>query len=769
MKKLLIILGSVSIVASSGSTAACSWGNKYKADIVKDVQDYIAASSFVAQSAILNNKNGANMDLDYTAGYIKSLKIIDVLGEEWIKGIGNSTITKESSLEFLIKQVFGTDRYKVNKDDLEKDSKIAASMAEFDQEAKQKTLSGNNSTAKTLSLVSGLVNILFGSSSFSPQGQGALLESIIGSGDTVGGLIKGILNPELIKTLDSILSEDGLINLIKQGLREVPGKVEGQTGVTLQQAANSCMQQIVEALVNKDYTALVVPLVQYVRVLGYYFGEFKDYINAVDVDDVIRHDNGFINIFDKVKTNAEIITEVIEKNGGKIDEKKLTQINFKDLFGMLQFFLVPDRKDRNGINFQKLIAILFQTPSKPGLENPFFGSLLKAAQDLLETKLAAKKIAPDAIKTLVNFLIPLLKEVGNAFANQGPLPKQDSIKALLKFIGSIGIEALKPFKPLLDYLNSNQEIFDNLLGALYNGNVLSGILNALKEGGVVDISDDIINTFTNIKAVLTTPIAKLLQAFGLDIETKAMFLYGLKTVSISDIIDSAAGFFETGRKYPNSKAEYILDTKDIAALLEALNTPDLIKWKEGMKIEGYDDEFSNTLSALLVAIVYPNNVELSETNANPNGISKASFILGLRKNANNIGFDNFKEGSVYDAIYQAYGNKDNPEDPISEIKGNTMSKMANLLIKVSKWIQDDSLPAYVNDKFGDYLDQKNWSTKFISEENFYNVYNDAFIKYELHYTNKKTKAEQTYTITIKRDRVKGHENPGKVWKVYSID
>ncbi|AUF83623.1 MOLPALP family lipoprotein [Mesoplasma syrphidae] len=768
MKKLLIILGSVSIFASSGSTAACSWGNKYKADIVKDVQDYIAASSFVAQAAILNNKDGANMDLDYTASYIKSLKIVDVLGEEWIKGIGNSTITKESSLEFLLKQVFGNDRYKVNKDDLEQDSKIARSMAEFDEEAKQKTLSGNSSTAKTLSLISGLVNILFGGSSFTPQGQGALLESIIGSGDTIGNLIKGILTPQLIETLDSALSEKGLINLLKQALKEIPGKQPGQEYVTVKDAVNSCMKQIIDAIIKKDTTSLVVPLIQYIRVLAYYMSEFKPYLNNVDVNDVIKTDAGFVNIFDMTKTNSEIVSEVLLKNDGKINEEKFDQINFKELFSFLQIFLVPEQKDRNGINFQKLISILFQTPSIPELENPFFGALLTNLKDILQTQLATKLASSDAVNEVVGLIIKLLKDIGNAFANQGPLPGKDSLKIILKILGMLGIESLKPYKPLFDYLNTNSEIFDNLLGSLYSGNALSGILKALNDGGVIKISDEIINSLTNIKTVLTTPIAKLLKAFGIDIETKAIFLYGLKTISLADIIDSAASFFETGRKYPNSKSEYILDTKDMANLLDVLNTPELIKWKD-KPIEGYPEIFNNTLSALLVAIVYPNDIELTEESPKLNGISKASYILGLRKKADNTGFDNFKENSVYDAIYQAYGNKELPESPMAEIKGKTMSKMANLLIKVSKWIQDKSLPAYVNDKFGDYLDQKNWTTKFLSEENFYYVYNDAFIKYELYYNDKESKTRQTYIVTIKRDRIKGHENPGKEWKVYAID
>ncbi|WP_026389755.1 MOLPALP family lipoprotein [[Acholeplasma] multilocale] len=796
MKKLLAILGAISITASSTATIACTTVNDYKASIERQIKNYIEISSIKAQSAILNDKDGKNFSLDYTSGHFKSQKVADVLGKDFIEvPMGETQDT--TTMERLFSQMFGDEDYRVNANDFEnKDSDFIKSMAE----STDTTITGDSSILKTLSLVSAAASVLLGSNFNS--GISATIEGAIVT-DLVANALKGIVTPSLIETVEGLSTDTSTIGLIINGIREGFNNSDiKEFSGTLNDLFNErSIVNIIGALVGELITggnimdalmSMLPDIIKYVRTLVYYINQFDTYKGQLDIYDIVDP----TKIFSKTKTNEQVVEEVLRRD---FDYEAYTKISLQDLFSTLQMLLSPEKKDRKGYNFQKLLVMLFAQPKAEGINNPVIGGILAALEsilglvgqsgaDLLNTILEALGLDPNSLEPWIKELIldllkggtsAIVEAIENIFydiANQGNKSKGllNTIATILKLIPS------KPVKAIANYLLSpvGQNALDNLYLAIFDGDFILDILKALKDGGV-NINNSVITGFARLnskglRGLLTTPLADVLAIFGLNIVDSATFLYGLKWTSLSDIMDSAALQFETNRDTPSKdNTKYKFDTDHIVNLLDALvgETSTTIKWVDGTTPPSdfpTNESLPKTLlGQILMTLGYEKQLVLEDNGTEIKEL-KSTYLLGMRKvNGKNI----FKEGSLFGVLGNMYGNYYDQTTGVNSAKpeeAKTMQKVIDGLLRVVTWLDNKSMAVYVKDTFSDALNQKNWTTRHISNTDIHDAHKDAVIKYELIFNNNDTKAKEKYDVTIKRYAVNPGQDPVATWKITDI-
>jgi len=254
----------------------------------------------------------------------------------------------------------------------------------------------------------------------------------------------------------------------------------------------------------------------------------------------------------------------------------------QDLIANLKYYLVPNPKDPNGTNLQKLITILFENGNR--VKNPFGEIILtqgigKLISNLLQKALGQNfdqlknKINKDgknkaqieakiwALKNILNnnassmdeIIGDLIYNVVLKLAHNDDLnPLYQSIKTILNLINLQG-DAGNIVKAVTDLFDSpkGQGYLAFPFQALYRGEMINDLIEAIQpnlpkddEGNQIDLSK--YKKLKNLSTILTTDIKTLLETFG--VAKIPDFLYHLKTVSISSLITKLGEIYNINEK-----------------------------------------------------------------------------------------------------------------------------------------------------------------------------------------------------------------------------
>ncbi|WP_027063086.1 hypothetical protein [Mesoplasma seiffertii] len=153
MKKILLILSSISISASSITTVSCSFGNQVKVSITNKINALMLGSSYAAKTAILNSEK--SFDASWMDSKYKSLSLESEVGYDPINHQGNVASSK-STIKDLSKFVFGNQgKYIFTPTDTNSSANI--------QNNTENTIKPTSDNTKSISLIVKAVQTLLGS------------------------------------------------------------------------------------------------------------------------------------------------------------------------------------------------------------------------------------------------------------------------------------------------------------------------------------------------------------------------------------------------------------------------------------------------------------------------------------------------------------------------------------------------------------------------------------------------------------------------------
>ncbi|ATZ20794.1 MOLPALP family lipoprotein [Mesoplasma coleopterae] len=808
MKKMLLSLTAVSMLASSTATVSCTYTMKAKSEFVKSIQKIINVANVSAEAQILTSSNTPNSNLTINDYNNNSKKINGIEYSTTNANISYSyTLNNFSGMkasQFLPKEdLLLSPSNKPNDDNTKMDRYLfknygsnwvnninSSSITNNDTHKGKKT--GSSSITSTASLVSSIIGVVLGSD-FSVSEAGFLNDNIA----TILNQLPDDTKLSLAKALDELsLKFETLPVSLKESfsnpLNAYVGKTkyEAITEISSKFWADIFKKGTGENSTNEKAGTLnkISSALHYIFTLMWYIQEFANIIDKnITPDDL-----------------SVVLSEKIDAN----DVKNYDQINLNKTFKILNNFLNPGRDIRKAKN---LVIVLFGIPSatdhfKPKsniIVEPIFQALSNNPSSTPKTyvlKSNQSKMFGLNITEVIKFLTDILK------ANNS-LPKE-IVKEIIRLLGvlqeilasenkdiytiiqSLLNEAI--FKPLTEdgksilligdilYLlaesvnakNDNKVVIDsdpllkissltgsqNPFKALYEGGLLKSIFQIInyfttKDGSKEPMfSDVVIKNFKDLSSIFNTKMDIIFtQMLNINYDSNMQFLYGLKNSSIATIVDTISKQFID----PIEGKEYFLDLGAIRNIILSFFNSSY----GSISINNVDYTKPNNLFATLkVVSAALKNESVTFDKTVVNDSKSIVNVLGL----NPANPNKFMEGSIFDSIAQAYGHGvivDGNRVEMPEKRENTI-KMISVMLEGISWMSKTSEREYYNDNFGHFFDQENWKNQIISYSNFDKIHNDAEIKYNLIYQNKKYKIKETYQVTLKRDKVPLNESIG---------
>ncbi|ATZ21475.1 MOLPALP family lipoprotein [Mesoplasma tabanidae] len=813
MKKVLLSLTAFSMLASSTATVSCTYTIKARDKFVKSIQKIINVANVSAEAQILTSTNAPNSNL-VVEGYKNNSKKINGIEYSTTNAnfqysylINNFSTMKAS--QFLPKEDLVPSMNGNNHDDNVKMDRylfknygsdwvdLITSTSIKNNESYKGTKTGSSSITNTASLASSLLGIIFGSD-FSTAEAGFLNDNIA----TLLNQLPGSTKESLAKTLDEI---SGKVEKLPDISNTLVNPLKKQIGKTKYEAINEISSNFWSSILKKDNAETnevnegeiggtiktVASVLQYIFTVFWYIQEFADIIDqTVSSDDLTR-----------------ILTETVDKK----DVKNYDQINLNKTFKILNNFLNPGRdtqkaknlvvvllgiptqtnnfKPKSNIIFEPLFKVLAgnsstspqtkqKAVSKRSDNSRMFGLNIEQIIKLLRDIIKSNNSLPAGIINELLRLISILQEIlasddKSTFAiiqtviNEAvfrPLTEKDKsilfVGDILYYLadsinqknGKVVIDSA-PFKKI-SALSGNQNPF----GALYDGGLLKSIFQTINyfttksENGKAIFSDVVIKNFKDLSSIFNTKMDIIFtQMLNVNYDNNLQFLYGMKNSTIASIVEAISKQFID----PIAGNEYFLDLGAIRKIILSLFN------KSYSSIEIQDENVlssPNNLFATLKVVSAALKNKTVKFDGKEVKDSKAIInVLGLNPENSN----QFKKGSIFDSIAQAYGHGvvendgDNPVE-MPEKRENTVKLISTLLEGVS-WMSKVSEKAYYDDNFGHFINQNNWTSQIISYTNFDKIHEDAEIKYNLIYKNNKYKIKETYQVTLKRDKTPASE------------
>ncbi|ATZ17374.1 MOLPALP family lipoprotein [Williamsoniiplasma luminosum] len=417
LKKLLILLGTTSIMAASVTVVGFSFANKTLASIEAKVRNYINISSTVARGAIVGQKkdardgNGAGIALSYAGSYMNGQKLGDVVDGD----LGN---LKDIKVSQLLSTMF-------NEVNVAKNPYTVANWGSFNNHVDpdvglnlekdgekidvNKGITGKSSFADTFGLITGVLSMLL-SIDFDGGANAPLIESLL-STSLVSGPIKGMMGDEtvgssILEKLDPIIkggltgktlfqqlkdamSEDDLTNpetlkfgevfVIRtkqfwQGLAEIlfsgtktfgPDQEKAKTEYDnwMTYVANKGAEAIfgTEDKINVAFNWMTIDgitkIIRYLRTLLVYVQEFQKLADKLPIDKIIDHNHLFSIDIDQTngKVAANIWKEGLYINPSDVINNGSNQI--KASSGYVRWTKTGNTYAQV-INFQQVVGLL---------------------------------------------------------------------------------------------------------------------------------------------------------------------------------------------------------------------------------------------------------------------------------------------------------------------------------------------------------------------------------------------------------------------------
>ncbi|WFQ94389.1 MOLPALP family lipoprotein [Mycoplasma feriruminatoris] len=802
MKKLLIGFSTFSLLVSSSSVVSCTITHQFKNNHLDQIKLLLNTSAIAAQSVILSDKNTTNISTDYSLRTFSQTKITDLYKNDAKKLADKYVTDKKASYEYQFKSMFltlqssnWTEQLK-KVAQLNKDNKTTNLDLAWNDTSTKTT---DNNLFKTLSLVSAGFNFLF-SGDFTANQQGNLINNFLSN---QSGLLETTVfnNNKFSSLLDSLNSiEDNKFFNLANSLFSQPewvneiDKDNNLNQKTLKNILDSSSQKLWEQILPKDenqefkidWSKIFTPLIDLLKAFSIYqkiIEEKSDKtLNYSTMDP--------LHLFSKDKTNSEFLYEVLNINlkdiyNNKSNEQIKQEINSINLKELIKFFkntLVFDKEDKHGYKLQKFVVMLLGSASEKEENNDIKNNfLLKPAYDWYEkNKEKVKKIITrqlekiESIKafasTISNFtptLFKIIKAFHQDLVEQGLNQKLNSeLKPLLGLAKGI-LPSLGLDKKIVEFLDSQalKDFLNNPFLALYKQDFLKEVYILINQlSGKEIINNQIIDNISNIYNFTTLKLDKFANYLlglvkkpvdGKNSFDEFQFLYSLKDLSISDIINNLESF------YNKENSSYIFNLDNFKGLLDSIfnkNITASFKYKE----QEQKLETKNNLSTILTLLALnPNNVKDLEVKVNDdkNKLSDqikkaieekqyglASVLL--------LGYNNsekrFYKDSILDNAANLFGH--NEKDLNKEASKNAINILIKSYLELINWFQNVSLKKYAQDNFAVYLDQNNWSTELIEQKGTIDNLNEPLIiKYVLKYIDPNDNNKNwKYNVVIKR-------------------
>ncbi|WFQ95212.1 MOLPALP family lipoprotein [Mycoplasma feriruminatoris] len=795
MKKLLIGFSTFSLLVSSSSVVSCTITHQFKNNHLDQIKLLLNTSAIAAQSVILSDKNTTNISTDYSLRTFSQTKITDLYKNDAKKLADKYVTDKKASYEYQFKSMFltlqssnWTEQLK-KVAQLNKDNKTTnLDLAWNDTNTK----TTDNNLFKTLSLVSAGFNFLF-SGDFTANQQGNLINNFLSN---QSGLLETTVfnNNKFSSLLDSLNNIDNnKFFSLANSLFSQPEWVNDNNlnQKTLKNILESLSQKLWDQILPKDknqefkidWSKIFRPLIDLLKAFSIYQKVIEEKsdktLNYSTMDP--------LHLFSKDKTNSEFLYEVLNTNlkdiyNNKNNEQIKQEINSIDLKQLIKFFkntLVFDKEDKHGYKLQKFVVMLLGSASEQEKDNDIKNNfLLKPAYDWYEkNKEKVKKIITkqlekiESIKafasTISNFtptLFKIIKAFHQDLVEQGLNQKLNSeLKPLLGLAKGI-LPTLGLDKKIVEFLDSKalKDFLNNPFLALYKQDFLKEVYILINQlSGKEIINNQIIDNISNIYNFTTLKLDKFANYLlglvkkpvdGKNSFDEFQFLYSLKDLSISDIINNLESF------YNKENSSYIFNLDNFKGLLDSIFNKNITA---SFKYKDQELKTNNALSTILALLALnPNNVkELKVEAKNVNKLSDqikkaidekqyglASVLL--------LGYNNsekkFYKDSILDNAANLFGHND--KDLNKEASKNAINILIKSYLELINWFQNVSLKKYAQDNFAVYLDQNNWSTELIEQKGTIDNLNEPLIiKYVLKYIDPNDNNKNwKYNVVIKR-------------------
>nr|WP_257720606.1 MOLPALP family lipoprotein [Mycoplasma mycoides] len=246
------------------------------------------------------------------------------------------------------------------------------------------------------------------------------------------------------------------------------------------------------------------------------------------------------------------------------------------------------------------------------------------------------------------------------------------------------------------------------------------------------------------------------------------FLYGLKDLSISQIINNLSTF------YNKENLDYIFNLNSFKNLLETIFNKNItmsFKYNNQEKELKTQNNLSTILAILGLNSNYTKNLKI-EIKDDTNKISekikqlieqKQYGLISVILLGYNTDTKQFYKDSILDNVANLFGHND--KDTNKDASKNAINVLIRSYLELVNWFQNVSLKKYAKDNFSTYLDQNNWTTEFIDKKgNIENLNEPFIINYVLKYKNPKNN-NQNWKFKVSLTRTSDFEQP---WKISEI-
>ncbi|QIN43834.1 MOLPALP family lipoprotein [Mycoplasma capricolum subsp. capripneumoniae] len=815
MKKILIGLSTFSLLVSSSSIVSCTITYQFKNNYLDQIKLLLNTSAIASQSIILSDKNTTNISTDYSLKTFSQTKISDLYKNQEKELVDKYIIDKKLTYEYQFKSMFLT----LEKQDwtnklkqvalLEKDKNTNLDLNWNDQT----TRTTENNTFKTLSLISAGINFLF-SGDFTANQQGNLINNFLSNQSAL--LESTVFNNNKFTNFTEQLNkiEDNKFYNVANSLFSQPDWFTNSNNnnnnlaqKTLKEILEFSSQKLWDQILPKDnkqdlkidWSKLIKPLIDLLKA-------FSIYQNLIEQksDKTLNYSTMQpLYLFSKEKTNSEFLYEILQTDLQTIYKDKteeqikqeINSIDLKKIITSLKNSLVFEKEDKYGYKFQKFIVMLLGSSSEVEQKNNITNNFLispfykwyeqKNNKELLKKIIIEKlnkieKIKPFA--SIISNYVPILFEIIKAFhqdlVEQGVNNKLKTELNKYLSLAKVILPSLGVDKKVIEFLDSKalKDFLNNCFLALYNQDFLKEVfilINQLSDKQVFNnqIIDNIL-TFYNLTSLKLDKFLDYLLSLikkpinGKNSFDEFQFLYGLKDLSISQIIKNLENF------YNKDDLSYIFNLDNFKNLLDVIFNKNITS---SFKYNKEQLETKNALSTILTLLALnPNKVEnlkiniTSDNNKISDSINKqiqekqyglASVIL--------LGYNNdkkaFYENSILDNVSNLFGHSQ--KDLNKEASKNAINVLIKSYLELINWFQNTSIKKYAKDNFDVYLDQNNWTIKLIDQKgNIDNLNETLTINYMLKFKNlNNNKQNWTYKVSLIRT-----SNSNQPWKIAQI-
>ncbi|WP_434342306.1 MOLPALP family lipoprotein [Mycoplasma capricolum] len=813
MKKILIGLSTFSLLVSSSSIVSCTITYQFKNNYLDQIKLFLNTSAIASQAIILSDKNTTNISTDYSLKTFSQTKISDLYKNKEKELVDKYIIDKKLTYEYQFKSMFLT----LEKQDwtnklkqvslLEKDKNTNLDLNWNDQT----TRTTENNTFKTLSLISAGINFLF-SGDFTANQQGSLINNFLSNQSAL--LESTVFNnnkfTNFIEQLNKI--EENKFYNIANSLFSQPDWFTNSNNnnlaqKTLKEILEFSSQKLWDEILPKDnkqdlkidWSKLIKPLIDLLKA----FSIYQTLIEQKSDKTLNYSTMQPLYLFSKEKTNSEFLYEILQTDlqtiyKDKTEEQIKQEINSIDLKKIISFLknsFVFEKEDKYGYKFQKFIVILLgsssQVEQKNNITNNFLISPFYKWYEQENNKETFKKIIIEKLNkiekikpfaSIISNYVPILFEIMKAFhqdlVEQGVNNKLKTELNKYLSLAKVILPSLGVDKKVIEFLDSKalKDFLNNCFLALYNQDFLKEVFiltNQLSDKQVFNnqIIDNISNFYNLTSLKLDKFLDYLLSLIKKPINGKNsfdefQFLYGLKDLSISQIIKKLENF------YNKDDLSYIFNLDNFKNLLDVIFNKNITS---SFKYNKEQLETKNALSTILTLLALnPNKVEnlkiniTSDNNKISDSVNKqiqekqyglASVIL--------LGYNNdkkaFYENSILDNVSNLFGHSQ--KDLNKEASKNAINVLIKSYLELINWFQNVSIKRYAKDNFEIYLDQNNWAIELIDQKgNIDNLNETLTINYMLKFKNPKdSKQNWTYKVSLIRT-----SNSNQPWKIAQI-